>query len=301
MRRLLSPTMIVACVALFAALAAFTLAAVLAAPGAAVLNSPTVETGRFALRGFVTHVIDGDTLKARLPSGKNVRVRLIGIDSPELADCYFNQAKARARQLAQGKQVRLIGDSTQATYDRYGRLLAYVLLPGGSDLGRQLIGKGFGKVYVFNNRPFHRVASYGAAQSGAERARRGLWRSCPTGLPLRDDIRTGPPVPLPSPVSPAPPSPIPLPVVGPPAPPPPPSPTPPASPPPPPSPPPATPPPAPSSGNCHASYPTVCIPPAPPDLDCGQISYRRFTVRHNVTDPDPHGFDGDKDGIGCET
>jgi Protein of unknown function (DUF1524) len=53
----------------------------------------------------------------------------------------------------------------------------------------------------------------------------------------------------------------------------------------------------PPSGNCSPSYPTVCIPPPPPDLDCGEISYRNFTV----VAPDPHGFDGDHDGVGCET
>jgi len=56
-----------------------------------------------------------------------------------------------------------------------------------------------------------------------------------------------------------------------------------------------------NSGNCAASYPTVCIPPPPPDLDCNQISYRNFTVLWNVPDPDPHHFDADHDGIGCET
>lgn len=50
-------------------------------------------------------------------------------------------------------------------------------------------------------------------------------------------------------------------------------------------------------GNCDPSYPTVCIPPPPPDLDCGQISYRRF----EVLPPDPHRFDADHDGIGCES
>lgn len=50
-------------------------------------------------------------------------------------------------------------------------------------------------------------------------------------------------------------------------------------------------------GNCDPSYPSVCIPPPPPDLDCKDISYRRFTV----LSPDPHGFDGDFDGIGCES
>jgi micrococcal nuclease len=50
-------------------------------------------------------------------------------------------------------------------------------------------------------------------------------------------------------------------------------------------------------GNCEPSYPGVCIPPAPPDLDCPDISYRRFTVLA----PDPHHFDADGDGIGCES
>lgn len=50
--------------------------------------------------------------------------------------------------------------------------------------------------------------------------------------------------------------------------------------------------------NCDPSYPTVCIPPPPPDLDCKDITYRNF----KVLSPDPHNFDGkDKDGIGCES
>jgi hypothetical protein len=47
---------------------------------------------------------------------------------------------------------------------------------------------------------------------------------------------------------------------------------------------------------CDPAYPTVCIPPPPPDLDCADIPYRNFTV----LPPDPHHFDGDHDGIGCE-
>jgi len=53
-----------------------------------------------------------------------------------------------------------------------------------------------------------------------------------------------------------------------------------------------------SRGNCDPAYPTVCIPPGPPDLDCGDIPFRRF----KVLPPDPHRLDGnDNDGIGCET
>jgi len=48
---------------------------------------------------------------------------------------------------------------------------------------------------------------------------------------------------------------------------------------------------------CDPAYPTVCIRPRPPDLDCNQIPYSNF----KVLPPDSHGFDGDGDGVGCES
>jgi hypothetical protein len=62
--------------------------------------------------------------------------------------------------------------------------------------------------------------------------------------------------------------------------------------------------PLPPPANCDLSYPTVCIPPPPPDLDCSDIRAGDFVVLA----PDPHNFDGpydgsvpnEPDGIGCE-
>jgi hypothetical protein len=51
---------------------------------------------------------------------------------------------------------------------------------------------------------------------------------------------------------------------------------------------------------CAASYPDFCIPPPPPDLDCADVPHKNFTVLWNVPNPDPHQFDKDMDGIGCE-
>jgi hypothetical protein len=48
--------------------------------------------------------------------------------------------------------------------------------------------------------------------------------------------------------------------------------------------------------SCHPSYPDTCIPGPPPNLNCGDVSARNF----KVVGSDPHGFDGDNDGIGCE-
>ena len=50
------------------------------------------------------------------------------------------------------------------------------------------------------------------------------------------------------------------------------------------------------SYKCDSSYPDVCITPYPPDLNCDDIPNKNF----EVLPPDPHGFDREEDGIGCE-
>jgi hypothetical protein len=48
---------------------------------------------------------------------------------------------------------------------------------------------------------------------------------------------------------------------------------------------------------CDPSYPDFCIPPPPPDLSCNDIPQKDFTV----LPPDPHNFDGNQNGVGCES
>jgi hypothetical protein len=47
---------------------------------------------------------------------------------------------------------------------------------------------------------------------------------------------------------------------------------------------------------CDPSYPDVCIAPPPPNLNCDDVDFRNF----RVLSPDPHDFDRDNDGIGCD-
>jgi endonuclease YncB( thermonuclease family) len=55
-------------------------------------------------------------------------------------------------------------------------------------------------------------------------------------------------------------------------------------------------------GNCDPHYPSVCMPPPPPDYDCADLSFRGFQVLHTPTPstPDPHSLDNNFDGIGCQ-
>ena len=48
--------------------------------------------------------------------------------------------------------------------------------------------------------------------------------------------------------------------------------------------------------NCDKSYPDVCISPPPPYLACDELSVSRFKVFGD----DPHGFDPDHNGLGCD-
>jgi hypothetical protein len=52
-----------------------------------------------------------------------------------------------------------------------------------------------------------------------------------------------------------------------------------------------------ATSECDSSYPDTCIPSTPPNLNCGDIPDKDF----QVLSPDPHGFDRDGNGIGCES
>jgi len=129
-------------------------------------------SGAFTQEGVVTQVVDGDTLAVRLSNGKQERVRLIGVDAAERGACFAAQATEHARRLALSRPIVLRGDATQDTRDRYGRLLAYVWIPGGRDLGYQLVARGYAKVYVYRT-PFTGPSAYRTAETRAKSSSHG--------------------------------------------------------------------------------------------------------------------------------
>ena len=148
-------------------------------------GSTTTGTASTRVRQLarVTRVVDGDTVDVRLRSGADRRVRLIGIDTPEVyggTKCGGPAAsRSLKRMLPVGTRVRLVSDPTQARVDRYGRLLRYVVRRSdGKDVDRAQVWCGWARVYVYGGDPFERVRSYRRARSEAKAAPRGIWRSC---------------------------------------------------------------------------------------------------------------------------
>ncbi len=185
--------------------------------------------GTTATRARVVYWIDGDTVKTT-----NGVVRLIGMDTPERGEDCYRAATRNARRLApQGSRIRLVKVLGRDNRDRYGRLLRYVEIPDGRDVGYRQIVRGLAD------------ARYDSGVYGTH-PRRARYRRADARFPDRSCR-------------------------------------------------PATPPPPPES-NCDSSYPDFCIPPPPPDLDCADIG-TSFTV----VGADPHNFDSDGDGVGCES
>jgi micrococcal nuclease len=136
------------------------------------------------LNARVVRPVDGDTLVAS-QGGRQFYVRLLGIDTPEThrpgrpVECGGPEASAHMRELAPpGTRVRLETDPTQDRVDRYGRLLAYVWLPGGRLIEDEQLRSGWAASYVFDGKPVALYSRLLAAERAASRERLGVWAKC---------------------------------------------------------------------------------------------------------------------------
>lgn len=137
---------------------------------------------------LVKRAIDGDTIE--LAGG--LRVRLIGIDTPELergnrgVECFGVQAADKIRELVEGKYVRLVNDVSE--FDRYGRVLRYVyVVDFDADtqeekeifVNLEIVREGYAYAATFPPDVAHQ-REFLAAQKYARENNLGLWKECRT-------------------------------------------------------------------------------------------------------------------------
>ncbi len=164
------------------------------APQATSSGEPAVLSAQTATPAgglyAVTKVVDGDTIKVALDD-RIETVRLMGINTPETVDprrsveCMGKEASAFARQLMDGALVRLEKDPTQGDRDRYGRLLRFVFLPDGMDVGKALLLAGFAQESLYSSKPHRYRTEYLSAQATAQVGQKGLWNpsACTIAVP----------------------------------------------------------------------------------------------------------------------
>ncbi len=126
---------------------------------------------------LIEQVVDGDTVIIE----DNIRVRLLGIDAPEMDQCFGEKAKKELTKLLLGQQVILEKDQTAT--DNYERLLRYVVLrndnPEANDelINNVLVRKGYAKaLYIKPNRRY--LSLLQSSQAEAEKDKVGMWGTC---------------------------------------------------------------------------------------------------------------------------
>ena len=186
--------------------------------------------------GFVTEIIDGDTIKV---DGQSIRFALA--DAYEMIDEKGIVARDFIASICPVESSVLVDEDDGQTQGSYGRILA-VIYCNGTNLNEAVLEEGHAVI----DQRFCEDSEF----SSEEWAKK---YGCTQTLQKKEDEKTSqPPASATSTQT--------------------------------------------NENDCDPSYPDVCIPPSPPDLDCSDVPYHNF----KVLQPDPHRFDGDKDGIGCE-
>jgi endonuclease YncB( thermonuclease family) len=145
---------------------------------------PTRPAGAFRLT--VLYVYDGDTIRAQMQSpndivttARPIRIRLIGIDTPEGTpepECWAEEARNHlAELLPEGATVWAAPD--QDTWDDYNRRLFNLWTDDGRFLNHELVTAGDAEaIRVWPNVAHDDVLV--AAQAEAQAAQRGQWGAC---------------------------------------------------------------------------------------------------------------------------
>jgi len=146
----------------------------------------TIEAKGPVSQGWlVTHVVDGDTVDLT-HNRRTLRVRLIGIDSPETVhpfqpvECFGPEATAFADRRLLGDHVTLEFDPTQGRVDYYGRTLAYIWQGRGRHprlFNEVAVRLGYAEEYTYDA-PYAWQRRLQRAEISAASQGRGLWGAC---------------------------------------------------------------------------------------------------------------------------
>ena len=134
----------------------------------------------------VSYVVDGDSIWVRPDGGgTRVRLRIDGVDAPEICQTFGPESRQALQQLALNQRVRV----TVWAYDRYGRAIATVVrLQGDVDLGERMVEEGWAWTDGYGTR----LGKYWRAEAQARWAGRGLFAERWPELPADFRNRHGP-------------------------------------------------------------------------------------------------------------
>jgi micrococcal nuclease len=128
-------------------------------------ETTTQDKGRYVM-GKVTRIADGDTFTMIFDNGFEVRVRLLGIDSPERRQAFSNRAKQTLSDLIYNKEVKVYYESK----DRYGRVLGDIYIDD-LNINQEMVRRGMAWHFI----RYSDDETLAALEKEARKNKIGLW------------------------------------------------------------------------------------------------------------------------------
>ena len=140
----------------------------------------------------VVKISDGDTIWVMVENGTKYKIRLLGVDTPEVyhenspqkfcidgnpitnteyLKVWGYKAKDYAKNMLENKTVIVVFDNKAPKKGYYGRYLAYIYVDG-EDFNEELIKNGYARVYISN---FELKHKYLDDEKYAKENKFGLW------------------------------------------------------------------------------------------------------------------------------
>jgi micrococcal nuclease len=132
--------------------------------------------------GTVTKVSDGDTIQVTTPEKTKLRVRLYGIDAPEMPK--INQRTGDINKPGQpygeeslkALEAKIIGEQVRMDIldiDKYKRMVAVIWI-GNRNINLEMVQEGYAEAYVeYLKEPYQ--AQFIRAEQEARSSRKGIW------------------------------------------------------------------------------------------------------------------------------
>ena len=122
--------------------------------------------------GLVVAISDGDTITLLTEDKQQLKIRLVGIDTPEKKQAYGSKAREHlaSRIFKQEVEVNL------RKKDQYGRHLGVIYI-GGIDINQLMIQDGYAWFYkqYAKDQPKEEALRYAKAEQDARAKHKGLW------------------------------------------------------------------------------------------------------------------------------
>ena len=127
----------------------------------------------------VVRIVDGDTIQVIDSNGIKFKIRLLGIDTPELKQRFGYESSLSLKKIIDGKAVIIISKTEKNkpyTLGRYKRIIGKIIL-NGKDINLEMVQKGMAwhyKKYIKSQNVEDRQ-SYNNAEQDARLNKIGLW------------------------------------------------------------------------------------------------------------------------------